>query len=295
VRRGLLSFAALGVAVASAASCNGTTGDDLFTFSAYAEGASGAGAPFTAGGYCVQLTSAKMHIGAVYVDQSPLETATEGPICIAPGVYTAQVAGGVDVDLLSTKPQEFTVYGNGTADTGLSWEIWLTDGDVNEANPQTHMVDLQGTATSGACADGAPVTGAASFPFAAIVTINDNRLIPASDPSQPGLNPICKQRIVQIGGVDLTFFRGGSLYVTVDPRAWFHLGPDFSTLPPVTSDVCLTGDPLVSIDPAADFGSAQYCIPDTNFATGAGAEQGAELFSGILTGGASAYAIRYSK
>jgi hypothetical protein len=270
-----VALAAIGAAVAS---CNGTTGDALVTFSAYAAGAKGAGDPFVVNGFSIQITSAKMRIGAVYIDEAPLATGAEGPSCIDPGVYAAQVPGGVEVDLLSSAPQEFSVFGNGTADLGLSWEIWLTDGDINETNI-AHMVDLQGVATR--VSDGTP------FSFGAIVTINDNRLIPVSDPSQPGLNPICKQRIIQIGGISLTPFQGGALYVTVDPRQWFDLNLDFSTLPLVTSATCQ------GIDPDPDFGDAQYCIPDTNFATGLGASQGQLFFSGILTGGQGAYAVSF--
>ncbi len=276
MRRALASvaFAAL------AAACNGTTGDALVTFPAYASGAPGAGEAFAVNGFSVQLTSAKMRIGAVYVDEAPLASGAEGPSCIDPGVYSAQVPGGVEVDLLSSAPQEFSVLGNGTADLGLSWDLWLTDGDINEVNT-AHMVDLQGSATRGA--DGAV------FSFGAIVTINEgNRQIPVSDPSQPGLNPICKQRIVQIGGIQLKPFGGGALYVEVDPRQWFALGLDFSTLPAVASAACQ------GIDPDPDFGNAQYCIPDTNFGTGLGASQGQLLFSGIHTGG-SAYSIRFAK
>jgi hypothetical protein len=276
------SFALLVPLVACAtavASCTGTTGDELVTFSAYAAGATGAAEPFTINGFSVALTSAKMRIGAVYVDESPLSTGAEGPTCIAPGVYSAQVPGGVEVDLMSSAPQEFSVYGNGTADPGLSWEVWLTDGDINEVNT-AHMVDLQGVATR--------LTDGATFSFGAIVTINDNRLIPVSDPSQPGLNPICKQRIIQIGGIDLTPFQGGALQVTVDPRKWFDLDLDFSTLPLASSAVC-------QLDPASNYGTSTYCIPDTNFASGAGASQGQELFSGILTGGAAAYSVSYAR
>ncbi len=275
--RGLAALAPFVLLTAASNGCNGTTGDALVTFPAYARGAAGAGDPFTVDGFDVTLTSAKMRIGAVYVDESPPATGAEGPTCIAPGVYAAQVPGGVEVDLLSTQPQEFSVYGNGTEDPGLSWQLWLTDGDVNEVNT-AHMVDLQGVATRQS--DGA------TFSFGAIVTINDNRLIPASDPAQPGMNPICKQRIVQVGGIDLTPAATGALYVTVDPRAWFSLDLDFSTLPFVTSDSC-------QIDPGSDYGDAEYCIPDTNFASGLGASQGQLLFSGILTGGAAAYSIAF--
>jgi hypothetical protein len=260
------------------ASCTGTTGDALVTFRAYAAGAKAAAVPFTIHGFSVALTSAKMRIGAVYVDESPLTTGAEGPTCIAPGVYSAQVPGGVEVDLMSSAPQEFSVLGNGTADLGLSWEIWLTDGDINEPNT-AHMVDLQGVATR--------LSDGATFPFGAIVTINDNRIIPSSDPAQPGLNPICKQRIVQIGGIAITPFQGGALQVTVDPRKWFDLDLDFSTLPLATSPSC-------ELDADADYGTATYCIPDSNFVSGLGASQGQTFFSGILTGGAAAYFVSYA-
>ena len=115
-----------------ALSCNGTTGDNLLTFSAYASGVQGASQPFTAGDFTIQLTAARMHIGAVYFDEAPPGTGFDGPVCIASGIYAAQVPGPVDVDLLSTAPQEFTVYGNGSTDTAQSWQVWLTDGDVNE-------------------------------------------------------------------------------------------------------------------------------------------------------------------
>lgn len=263
---------------ATCAACNGTTGDALVTFRAYAAGATDAAEPFVVNGFSVQLTSVKMRIGAVYVDEAPLPTGAEGPGCIDPGVYAAQVPGGAEVDLLNSQPQEFSVLGNGTADVGLSWEIWLTDGNINEGNI-AHMIDLQGIATR--VADGA------SFSFGAIVTINNNRLLPVSDPSQPGLNPICKQRIIQIGGIGIQFFQGGSLYVTVDPRRWFNLDLDFSTLPSVDSAACL-------LDANVDYGDAKYCIPDSNYQTGLGASQGQRLFSGILTGGAAAYSVKYA-
>jgi hypothetical protein len=94
-----------------------------------------------------------------------------------------------------------------------------------------------------------------------------------------------------VGGIDLTFFDGGTLTVTVDPRAWFNEDIDFGDLPRVTDSNCQQGDPLVAFTPSA---AAQYCIPDTNFASGAGAREGVELFTGILTGGAAAYSVTYT-
>ncbi len=248
--RGSAALLGLGMAVLATGACNGTTGDQLVPrFAAFAAGAAGAGEPFLAGGFRIQLTTAKMHIGAVYFDESPPSTGFDSPLCIASGVYAAQVPGPVDVDLLSTTPQQFSVYGNGSADTALSWQIWLTDGDVNEAN-RAHMIDLEGVATR--------ISDAAQFSFGAVVSINNNRLPTASDPAQPGLNPICKQRIIQIGGIDVPFFQGGTLYLTIDPRAWFSLNLDLSSLPLVTRASCLDTDPLV-YPPVND--SADYALP----------------------------------
>jgi hypothetical protein len=271
-------------AALAAASCNGTTGGAVIAFPAYAAGSEGASQPFSVNGYTVRLTFAQMYIGAVYLDEAPPGATFDTPVCTNPGVYAAQVPGGVEVDLLSTTPQKFAVEGTGTADLAQSWELWLTDGDVNSPDntgfgiPDT--VDLQGTATREA--DGA------EFTFAATVNINQgNRGVPATDPSQPGLSPICKQRIVELGGVSLQLFPGGSLLVRVDPRGWFNLPIDFATLPTVATDVC-------ELDPQSMYGDAQYCIPDTNAATGLGAVQGRNLYTGIFTAGPAAYALSYA-
>lgn len=275
----LLAFAAL-----ASASCTGTTGDEIITFPAYAAGAKGAAEPFSVNGYTIQLTMAQMYIGAVYIDEAPLSTGAESPICTNPGIYAAQVPGGVELNLLSTSPQPFSVQGNGTADVGQSWELWLADGDVNAADDTTsitpNIVDLQGTATRES--DGNV------FTWAATVNINQsNRGIPVSDPSQPGLNPICKQRILEEGGIDQQLFANGQLLVTVDPRGWFNTPIDFSTLPNVATDEC-------EIDTSSIFGSADYCIPDTSFGTGLGATQGETLYNSIYTGGPAAYTLAFS-
>ncbi len=281
----LALLALAGVTALTVASCTGSTGDELITFPAYAAGAEGASAPFSVNGYTLQLTMAQMYIGAVYIDEAPPSTASESPICINPGVYAAQVPGGVEVNLLSTSPQPFAVQGNGTADLGQSWELWLVDGDVNAPENTTstapNIVDLQGTATRES--DGAV------FTWAATVNINQsNRGIPVSDPSQPGANPICKQRILEEGGIHQQLFAGGQLLVTVDPRGWFNTAIDFSTLPNVATDEC-------EIDNSSIFGNAEYCIPDTSFGTGLGANQGAALFNSIYTGGPAAYTLAFTK
>ncbi|HEX3345970.1 MAG TPA: hypothetical protein VHS09_15405, partial [Polyangiaceae bacterium] len=108
-------------------------------------------------------------------------------------------------------PTEFAVYGTGSADTALSWQIWLFDGDVNEVS-FTPIVQLEGLATDAA---------GSTTSFGAVVTINaSNRSKGSSDPTQPGLDPLCKSRIVQ-APTDIQFAQGGTLQVTVDPRVWF--------------------------------------------------------------------------
>jgi hypothetical protein len=178
------------------------------------------------------------------------------------------------------------VQGSGSADVGLSWEIYLTQGDVN--NPENggfgvpDTADLIGTAKREA--DGKV------FSWAATVTINQsNRGQPAQEPGQPGLNPICKQRIIELGGIDLKLFPGGSLVLTIDPRGWFDLPIDFSALPSVASSEC-------QLDQNSMYGDAEYCIPDASNLSGAvlGSQQGINLFTGIFTAGNGAFNLTYS-
>lgn len=287
--RRLVTALVAGAVVAVVGACNGTTGDELIYFSAYASGVPGASDPFTVGGYTIQITSAKLWIGAVYVNSSVPNPGSQGTSCTQPGLYVAQVPGGVDVDLLSTAPQEFSYYGDGTADVGQSWELWLVDGDVNNAsNPSPpNIVDLQAVATRN--------SDQQTFSFGATVTINDNRSTPASSPATPGQNPICKRRIVTVSPIDVPFFQGGTLRVTVDPRVWFDVldNIDFSELPGVATSTC-------QLDPSSDYGSSDYCIPDTDNATGVGcsgdcAAAGRQFFEGVLTGGSAAYSVSYTR
>jgi hypothetical protein len=312
-----------------ALSCNGTTGDDLLTFQAFASGVPGAAEPFTAGNFTIQFTAVEMHIGALYFDESPPSTGFDTPLCIASGVYAAQVPGPVDVDLLSTAPQTFRVYGNGTADTALSWQVWLTDDTVGQDNIDvanvTPIVRMEGVATNAA---------GQSFPFGAVVTINSNRSTGGAQVATPGNDPVCKLRVVQIGGLDLRFFPGGVLRVTVDPRKWFteQSNPiDFSRLPPITDPTCnqdtllYTPVPSYALQPETPppstqtcGGSAQpccpplftcdggltcnedvcgpaYCIPNSSNLSGGdlGGTYGDELFKKITSG--DPFSVQYSE
>jgi hypothetical protein len=310
-------FFALGL---TAAACNGTTGDELISFSAYASGAKDAAKSFTtydASGkpaYSVTLLRASMYVGALYFDESPPSTGFDTPECITPDIYAAQVPGGLEVNLLDTSPQPFSAPGNGSADNALSWDLWLTNGDIDGPNLGVHIIDLVGVATR--------VSDDTRFSFGAIVTINPvtgdvagARLTPTTNDNLPGQYPICKQRILAIGlASPLSFFEGGTLHVTIDPRAWFNDPIEFSSLATFDSNDC-------QLDPNAnktyengkacgtngrcddgftcntDDGQciARYCIPDTNFGTGPGAAAGQDFFSSIQGGGGAAYAVSYSK
>ncbi len=285
--RGAAVTSVLGAALAVA--CTGSTGDALITFPAYAAGASGAASPFSANGYTVQLTYAHMWIGAIYVNEAPAQTGStfDTPACIATGIYCAQVPNGLEVDLLDTTPQPFPGQGNGSADLGQSWQLYLVQGDVNAPDntgfgvPNT--ADLQGTATN-------PSTGQV-VRWAATVTINaSNRGKPVQEAGQPGLNPICLERIINFSGINIPFAPGGQLLLTIDPRTWFTLPIDFSSLPAVDSPQC-------SLDQTSIYGSADVCIPDSSDLGGAmaGSQDGANLFTSLSTSGTAGFNLTYSE
>lgn len=87
------------------------------------------------------------------------------------------------------------------------------------------------------------------------------------------------------------------MLLTIDPRAWFSVAPppgiDFSTLP-LVSDAFgpCQNDPT---NPNPDYGSAEYCIPDSTNLSGSvlGAQQGTYLYDGIFTA-SGAYTLAYT-
>jgi hypothetical protein len=298
----LLRRFAAALPVAFALACNGTTGDALVTFTAYAAGAPHAGDPFTVNipgnqgastAYTVQIKSATIHIGALYLNQNPQDDES----CISPGLYSDQVLGAIDVDLLSTTPQAFSLSGNGTADPNQSFTLWLTDGGntlpasigqqsdtINSANYDPTVL-LQAVATNQA-------TGA-SLAFSAIVTINAaNRGTTPSDPAYPGGNPICQQRLVSVPLHGMTVVQGDGLLLTIDPRNWFGSTINFADFVPITSSDCL-GDPTLEAPDFPDVGiSPTECIPNTdNTSNTNGAPIGAQFLTNITAGNAETYAL----
>jgi hypothetical protein len=308
IRRSALGVALIAAGMATS-TCNGSTGDLLVTFPAYAAGATGASQPFTVYGatpnsdgvipsdevFTVQLTYAHMYVGAIYVDAAPASSGGtfNTPACISMGIYCAQVPAGLDVDLLNPSPQPFPVQGNGSADLGLSWQLYVTQGDVNNPNPPGFGVpdtaDLIGTATR--------KSDSAVFTWGATVTISgQNRGQDSNQLGQPGLDPICQRRILNLADISLTLAPGVSMLLTIDPRGWFLLPLDFSQLPPVNSQQCTQDQSSIYENPDGGGPTADVCIPDSSNLSGAvlGAQQGATLFTGIFTAGSAAYSLTYT-
>jgi len=220
------SLAALLSLLSLCAGCVGTTGGDLFTFSAFAAGpedadpAPGGSYSFVTGrGYSVSLTTAKLHIGAVYLNKSVPSSVATNTNCALAGLYTAEVTTGMDVDVLTSSPQPFPKPGFATSERAPTGEIWLNGGDINSPSDPTVILEVAGVAKK----------QGVSYPFEGQLTISTNRALPAVDAAHPGARPICKQRIVTPIQVDVQPTPGGRLVIRVDPRGWFG-NVDFSGL-----------------------------------------------------------------
>jgi len=242
------SFIAAGVVATALFACIGTTGGQLVDFPAAAAGAEDAtspfafdetvlvnGAPHT---WHVTLTQAKIHLGAVYLDQALPVSGSGNTDCILPGTYTAEVLGtpvdgglsGLDVDLLSPAPQMFPTPGHGTTTPARAAQVWLTGGDVNAITDATQILLVAGTATD---------DQGASIPFEGSIIISTNR-VPANQTS--GSNPPCKQRIVSPIPTTTTVATTGGLLVRIDAKQLFQ-NVDFSQLEKFSSTYGFSDDP----------------------------------------------------
>ena len=236
MKRALVGPLAVAVVVMGLAlACNGTTGSRLISFTAAAAGPADAqaGAPlsFTSGrGFHVALTKAVLHIGALYLNQSQPVSGAQETRCVLPGTYVAEVTSGLDVDLLSPVPQVFPSMGEGVTLGAAVGEVWLFDGDVDDPTAAAPVLTLEGSVD----------VGAATQAFKGRITIGQNRIPPSNDPSLPGANPICKQRIVSPIPAPITPSEGGSLLLRVDPRELF-VNVDFAELHPFSTDPPLWG------------------------------------------------------
>jgi hypothetical protein len=235
------------------AGCVDTTGGAIVTFHAAAAGpADATGGPLegdTSESYHLVVTTAKLHIGAAYLRiTNPGSGAAAQPCIGASQDYAGEVLTSLDVDLLSSDPQPFAGDGEGTASLSAVGEIWLVGTTLDDTKDSTPVVQLAGTASK----DGM------SYPFTATVTItSQNRPRGTPSAAQPGLFPICNQKIVALIPTNFTPTEGGTLLVRVDPRLLLDL-VQFADIP---------ADPMHP---------GTFPIPDNN-----NDQQGASLFSNI--------------
>ena len=229
------------LALAAASGCVAQTGGQTVDFAVAAAGPADAlaGQPlaFTTGaGWDVVLTQAKLHIGALYLDESRPISGGQATGCYWTGTYVAQETSGLDVDLLNPDLQPFPAKGHGiTEPTALIGQMWLTGGDINTSVDSTPILVVAGTATQAGVPDGP------SFPFTGTVTISSNHQ--AASSGAAGGDPICKARIVTpIDAVPIQ--TTGGLLLRIDPRRYFA-GVDFSRLPlsPTTGGYAFSNDP----------------------------------------------------
>jgi hypothetical protein len=197
-------------------SCLGDTGGELIEFEAYAAGPATLDATepyrFRNGlGYDVTLAEARLHIGAVYLNQSRRSSVSADSGCQLAGIYVAEVPGGVDVDILNPSLQKFSVSGFAESVRALTGEVWLMGGDVTSESDPTVILRVRGTAER----DGD------AMDFEGELTIDAGKRAQPEDPALPGKNPICKSRIVTPITVDLTPISGGQLVVRIDPAGMF--------------------------------------------------------------------------
>lgn len=216
------------VLLALTCACTGVTEGGLVEFRAVAAGprdASGGALTFrTRAGFDVILTTAVLHIGALYLNRTVPLTSQRESSCVLPGTYVAQVTGGVDVDLLRAEPVAFPVSGTGLQDRAANGEVWLTgSGDVNATEDNTPVFVFAGVARAGGVA----------LPFRGSFSIGANRVQAPRSAALPGSNPICQERIVTGIPVDLRMTEGGLLTLRADPRAVFA-DVDFAALAPAS-------------------------------------------------------------
>lgn len=210
------------------AGCIQSTGGRVVAFQAQASGdpavVTGGSLAFTNGrGFEVNLTRAQLTVGAIYLNQQNPKNYSLEQSCIQEGIYSGEVRGGLTIDALSPVPQPFPVRGNGTDALTRAAELWLTGGELLADVDRTVVLSVAGVATR----------GADTFPFEGQVTISANRVLPPSNPALPGSNPLCRQRIVGSIALEVNLSENGTLWLQVDPRAWFT-AVDFAELTKVT-------------------------------------------------------------
>jgi hypothetical protein len=237
----------LGLSWITLACTGGTTGSEVVAFEAVGSGPSSAdwpdhGAFPTTAGYSVELSTAQLWIGSIYLNERAPAPGSQQLPCILPGTYVGEVLQGTWLDVLNPALQPFEGGGRGIAVQGRSAELWLQaqDTTLDAPNSTAVIATLAGVAAK----DGL------RWPFQAEVSIGSNRRTADPDPDRPGANPICRERLVRGLEVQSLPAPDGLLTVQVDPRRWVD-AIDFTELGEGT-------------DAAAPLGLARR-LPDQNF------------------------------
>ena len=216
------------VALLVCASCIGSTGGERVSFEARAAGPKDAvvGKPFeftTPLGFAVRLTSARLHVQAIYLDRRDRSRPERETSCYSADAYVGELRTSTDIDLLDGAPKPFTSAGAALAGAVNSADVWLGEGDINalsRASARQIVLHAAGVATKGSDA----------FPFTLDFRIDANRVKAPDSSALPGSNPICQQRIVSKIPTSFYVDGPGTLVLRVDPRPMFD-GVDFSGVP----------------------------------------------------------------
>jgi hypothetical protein len=200
--------------------CAPDAGGARFTAPLWVRGEDGARAFTNAVGFDVSLQEARLHVGAVYLNQSMPARGTLESSCTLPGRYTAQALGSFTVDLLDPVPRRAPPEVDATDQHSRASQVWFVEGDPNRSDDDTVVLTLRGVARR----------GADEIPFRADVTVGRQRQVPIQDPALPGSAPICQQRMATPIPVDLALVPGDGLLLTVDVRSILAT-VNFSALP----------------------------------------------------------------
>lgn len=216
------------LALVLCAACIGSTGGERVTFRASAAGPKEAiaGSPLafrTKSGFDVSLTSAKLHVQALYLDRRDRSRPERESGCYSAEAYVGEVRSSVDIDLLDGTPRIFPTEGSALSGSVNSADVWLGEGDINafsRASARQVVLHAVGVASNG----GGPI------PFAVDFRIDTNRAKAPDSAALPGSNPICQQRIISKIPTGFVVDGPGALVLRVDPRPMFD-SVDFAEVP----------------------------------------------------------------
>ena len=208
--------------LAAALAACGTTGGNIVSFEVVARGSGASGIRHRRSAGTSSCRGRRLHIGAVYLNQTRPNSGSQETDCILPGIYTAQELTPLDVDVLSPDAAAVSRARHRHRRRGAD-RRGLADRrrrQCRRRRDRDRRAQRARRARARRCCRSR-----------ATVQINSaNRGIPWAT-ALPSLHPICKQRIVSPIRIDLRPHDGGTLAITIDPSGWFA-NVDFADVPP---------------------------------------------------------------